>query len=237
MATALAHGPAAEPAESISAAIPTTARSEQRDRPPVRIGLADDRANARRELRALLERRDDLQVLGEHDEGAEGPSNADARPDVLVLELHRPGADSIDAIRSLSRSAPSVRIVVICDELDPMFARQALRSGAFGYVLRDSAERELPDAVRRAADGLGYVSPRVAAALSALGAPGGRLTQRELEVLRLTALGFTGSEIAGQLRLSRRTVDSHRATIHRKLGLASRAELVREALRRGLLGS
>jgi two-component system response regulator DesR len=205
--------------------------------PRVKVGLVDDRAAARRDLRALLDCGDDLQVVvGPVEPAHTGPAGADELPDVLVLELYRPGPESIDAIRLLSQTAPSVRIVVLCFELNPEFARRVLDAGVLGYVLTDCAEHELPAAVRAAADGSRFVSARVASGLAALDDADSRLSRRELEVLRLTALGFTGTEIASQLGLSRRTVESHRATIHRKLGLASRAELVREALRRGLVG-
>jgi two-component system response regulator NreC len=122
-------------------------------------------------------------------------------------------------------------------EASPLFAQHALDAGAVGFVLKDRADSELPEAIRRAAQGGEYISPRVAAGLDALrrAVSGDGLSPRETEILRLIALGHTSAEIAGTLHLSRRTVETHRARIHRKLGLATRAELVRHALRRHLL--
>jgi len=231
--TAAEHGSARGRAGSASV------ESSRLPRAPgtVAVALADDRAHARRALRAIIHARAGLRVLGECDEHLESiPMVGGVPPDVLVLELRSPGPESIAAIRSLTERAPSVAIVVLTGESSPAFARQALDAGALGYVMADTAERELPDAVSRAAVGDEFVSPRIASELSAVRATAeDGLTAREAEVLQLTALGFTGTEVARQLRLSRRTVESHRATIHRKLGSASRAELVGYALRRGLV--
>src|SRR5271167_1681295 len=120
---------------------------------------------------------------------------------------------------------------------NPVFAQHALASGALGFVLKELADSELAQAVRAAARGEEYVSPRVAARLDALrrSLTDDQLTLREVEVLRLIALGHTSVEIARKLYISPRTVESHRARIHNKLGLGTRAELVRYALGRGLL--
>jgi two-component system, NarL family, response regulator NreC len=156
-----------------------------------------------------------------------------------VLALNAPGTASIAMLRALHERAPSVRIVVLAPEASPVFARRALDAGASCYVLTQRADRDLSQAIDRAAAEQEFVSPQVAAAFegSRSAAAEDRLTPREIEVLRLTALGFTGAEIARQLHLSRRTVESHRATIHRKLALATRAELVGYALGRRLLGA
>jgi DNA-binding NarL/FixJ family response regulator len=214
-------------------------QGERSDDRPISVALLDDRALGRRALRSLLNGRYGFRVIGdrEPDELELTAPTAVARPDVLVLELHLPAPESIVAVRSLAETAPSVPIVVLCAESNPLFVRRALDAGARGYVLRDSVDRELAEAVSCAAGGRQFISPNLAVALQDRGTADGGLTRREIEVLRLTALGFTGSEIAGQLRLSRRTVESHRATIHRKLGLGSRAELVSYAIRRGLLAA
>ena len=127
--------------------------------------------------------------------------------------------------------------MVLTVEENPAFAQRALAAGAVGFVAKDLADAELPDAIRAAARGEEYVSPRISAKLDALNRAmtDDRLTPREAEVLRLIALGHTSVEVARKLHLSPRTVETHRAHIHRKLGLATRAELVRFALRRGLL--
>ncbi len=161
------------------------------------------------------------------------------QPQVLVLDLHMPGGSSIEAISRLRERAPDTKIVVITMDEDPAFAQRAFAAGALGFVAKELADEELPAAVRAAAHGEEFVSPRIAARLDALhrALTDDALSPREVEVLRLIALGHTSVEIARKLQLSPRTVESHRANIHRKLGLSTRAELVRYALRRGLLGA
>jgi DNA-binding NarL/FixJ family response regulator len=209
----------------------------------IRVALADDSASALRSLRLLLDGQPGINVLAEPAAPAE-PAGSRVEPDgklpdVLVLILNAPGTASLALLRDLHMRAAGVRIVVVAADSSPAFARQALHGGASGYVLIERAGRELIEAVQRAAAGVEFLSPRIAAALDGQRAVSSEdvLSPRETEVLRLTALGFTGAEIAQQLELSRRTVESHRATIHRKLGLATRAELVDYALRRRLVGA
>jgi two-component system response regulator NreC len=146
---------------------------------------------------------------------------------------------SLEAIPKVAQASPGTRVVVLTMQEDPEFARHALRAGATGYVLKEAADSELVEAVRRAALGETYLTPRLGAALAA--APAAQsgnpddLSEREVEVLRLIALGHTNAEIAAQLFLSVRTVESHRAHIQQKLRLSTRAELVRYALEHGLL--
>ena len=146
---------------------------------------------------------------------------------------------SLDAIPQVSDRSPGTSVVVLTMQEDPSFARAALQAGARGYVLKDSANTELVEAVRRAAAGETYLAPRLGAALAATPvAPTGPpddLTPRELEVLRLIALGHTNAEVSRQLYLSIRTVESHRAHIQQKLRRSTRAELVRYALDHDLL--
>ena len=206
----------------------------------ISVVLADDHALMRRSLRRLLEDEPEVTVVAEAGElTAAGREIGGHQPQVLVLDLHTRGGASIEAIRSLSERAPHTAIVVVTMEDSPVFAQRALAAGALGYVSKDLADEELPQAVRAAADGEQYMSPRVAARLDALqqALTDNKLTQREVEVLRLIALGHTSVEIARQLHLSPRTIETHRAHIHRKLGLVTRAELVRYALRRGLVGA
>jgi len=159
------------------------------------------------------------------------------QPHVLVLDLNMPDGSGIEALSQLRERAPETQIVVMTMQDSPAFAQRAFAAGAIGFVVKELADEELPQAVRAAACGEEYVSPRMAARLDALhqALTEDKLTAREVEVLRLIALGHTSVEIAHKLHLSPRTVETHRACIHGKLGLATRAELVRYALGRGLL--
>jgi two-component system response regulator NreC len=206
----------------------------------IRVVLADDHVPMRRSLRLLLDGEEDLEVVAEADDHASAARHVHGhRPQVLVLDLGLRDGSSIEAIRTLSERVPQTKIVVLTMEDNPIFAQRALTAGASGYVAKDLADSELPQAVRAAAMGEEWVSPRVAARLDALhrALTDNKLTQREVEVLRLIAFGHTSVEIARMLHLSPRTIETHRAHIHKKLGLKSRAELVRYSLRRGLIGA
>ncbi|HUA48726.1 MAG TPA: response regulator transcription factor [Solirubrobacteraceae bacterium] len=208
--------------------------------PPIRVVLADDHALVRRSLRLLLDCEEDVDVVAEAENVGSVVRHVHGHsPHVLVLDLQMPGGSSIETIRQLRRRAPETEIVVLTMERSPAFAQRAIDTGAVGFVLKDRADIELPEAVRRAARGEEYVSPEVAAGLDALRRTvnGDGLSPRETEVLRSIALGYTSAETAQKLHLSRRTVETHRAKIHRKLGLATRAELVQFALRRHLIGA
>ncbi|GAC1484128.1 MAG: nitrate respiration regulation response regulator NreC [Solirubrobacteraceae bacterium] len=160
------------------------------------------------------------------------------RPDVLILDLNMPGGSSIDAIPELREISPETAIVVLTMQNEPAFARKALGAGALAYVLKEAADDELVEAIQRAAAGQTYLNPQLGARLAAEPLDNGRpddLSAREVEVLRLIALGHTNAEIAQQLYLSIRTVESHRAHVQQKLGRGTRAELVRYALDHALL--
>jgi two-component system response regulator NreC len=147
-----------------------------------------------------------------------------------------PGGSSLKAIPRIRTEAPDTQIVVLTMQDEPEFAREALAGGAIGYVLKDAADTELVEAVRRAAVGEGYLNPSLGARVAAQPkGPPDDLSPRELEVLRLIALGHTNAEIAEQLYLSVRTVETHRSHIQQKLRLGTRSELVRYALERGLV--
>ncbi len=204
----------------------------------IRIVLADDHAVVRSGLRLLLDGEAGFEVV------AEAGDVQDARryvrghhPAVLVLDLNMPGGSSLEAIPAIRAESPDTQIVVLTMQEEPAFARHALGAGALGYVLKEAADEELVQAVRRAAVGETYMNPRLGARLASE-PPAGRpddLSEREVDVLRLIALGHTNAEIAEQLFLSVRTVETHRAHIQQKLSLSSRAELVRYAMERGLL--
>jgi two-component system, NarL family, response regulator NreC len=218
---------------------PSSSPDGAREAPPIKVVLADDHRAVRRNLRLVLDSEEDVEVIAEAADISTVLRHVPAHvPDVLVLDLRLPNGSSVEAIRRLRSMVPETEIVVLTMEESPAFAHQALDAGAIGFVLKDKADSELPAAVRDAARGEEFVSTRVATELKALrkALEGDGLSPRETEVLRLIALGFTSAEIAGQLHLSRRTVETDRAHIHRKLGLRTRAELVRYALRHQLMG-
>jgi DNA-binding NarL/FixJ family response regulator len=204
----------------------------------ITIVLAEDHAAMRRSLRTLLDGEADLRVVAETDSLATALAHVRARhPDVLVLDLGLSSGRGLRIVGDLHAQAPGTRIVVLTANDDPAFAQGALDSGALGLVLKEMADSDLPAAVRAAWNEQRYVSPGLAGGIAAQRAASGRerLTPREQQVLRLIALGHTSVEIAANLGLSPRTIETHRARIHRKLGLATRAELVRYALRHDML--
>jgi two-component system, NarL family, response regulator NreC len=205
----------------------------------ITIVLADDHAVVRSALQMLLDAEQDMKVVAQGgDTDAAVRYTRGHKPDILLLDLGMPGGSSIEAIPLLRSISPQTAIVVLTMEADPTFAREALRAGALGYLLKEAAHSELVEAVRTASRGETYVQPTLGARLAAEpSGPPDDLSDREVEVLRLIALGHTNGEIAGQLHLSVRTVESHRSHIQQKLGLAKRSELVRYALDRGLVGA
>lgn len=207
---------------------------------PISVVLADDHAPMRRSLRLLLDGERDLEVIAEAaDHNTVARQVHERHPKVLVLDMRMGGSSSIEALRTLSDRVPETRIVAISMEDNPAFAARAITAGALGFVAKDQADVELAQAIRAAADDREFISPHVAVRLHALhrALTDHKLTQREVEVLRLIAFGHTSVEIARKLQLSPRTIETHRAHIHKKLGLGTRAELVRYALRRGLIGT
>jgi two-component system response regulator NreC len=207
----------------------------------ITIVLADDHRMVRTALRLLLETQEDFDVVADVGDAASAlQSVLDHRPSILVLDLNMPGELSgLEAIPRIGELSPETAVVVLTMQSDAGFARRALRDGARAYVLKESADEELVAAVRRAAAGEVYVATSLGQTVAT--APpndaGRGLTLRELEVLRLIALGHTNLEVAGLLTLSVRTVESHRAHIQRKLGSHGRADLVRYALDNHLLAA
>jgi two-component system response regulator NreC len=184
----------------------------------------------------LLDDEEDFDVV------AEAGTIADARrfvlghhPSVLLLDLNMPGGSTLEAIPKLLGEFPETRIVVLTMQQEPAYAREVIAAGATGYVLKQAADAELVEAVRLAAAGESYLNPGLGARIAAEPQPGppGRpdsLSEREVDVLRLIALGHTNTEIAEQLFISVRTVETHRSHIQQKLLLTTRSELVRYAL-------
>jgi len=209
---------------------------------PIRIVLADDHHVVRTGLALLLGTEAGIEVVAEAGD-VDGALRAvlGYKPDVLVLDLNMPGTQSsLEALPEVRKRSAATSTVVLTMQEDPEYARRALRAGALGYVLKEAADTELVEAVRLAADGRTYLNPSLGARLVATPeAPAGPpddLSEREVEVLRLIALGHTNAEIGEQLFLSVRTVETHRAHVQQKLGRTTRAELVRYALDHGLLG-
>lgn len=204
----------------------------------IKIVIADDHAIVRRGLRQLLETEDGFEVVAEAEDVESARRYVRGHsPDVLVLDLNMPGESSIEAIPKLRADFPETQIVVLTMQNEPAYARSALGAGVLGYVLKESADAELIEAIRAAVAGEQYLNPRLGAKVAAEPPPGppDGLSDRELEILRLIALGHTNSQVAEELFLSVRTVETHRAHIQQKLGLGDRAELVRYALDRKLV--
>jgi two-component system response regulator NreC len=204
----------------------------------IRIVLADDHAVVRAGLRLLLDGEPDFEVVAEAgDVEAAGRYVRGHHPDVLVLDLNMPGGSSLEAIPVIRAESPETQIVVLTMQQEPAFAREALSGGALGYVLKEAADDELVEAVRSAAAGESYLNPRLGARIASEPLPGppDDLSEREVDVLRLIALGHTNAEIALQLYLSVRTVETHRSHIQQKLSLSTRADLVGYAIERGLI--
>ena len=209
----------------------------ERDETALRVVIADDHAMVRNGLRVLLEMEPDLAVVAEADSvAATTASLREHAPDVLILDVHLGSENGLDAMPALLDASPTTRVLVLTMQDDPAFARKALRTGASGYVLKEAPRADLVAAVRAVVRDETYLHPQLAARLVREEEPERELTPRELEILRLIALGHTNAEVARDLFLSVRTIETHRANIQRKLGVSGRAELVRCALERELIG-
>ena len=204
----------------------------------ISIVLADDHLMVRSALRALLDAHDELEVVGDAGDAEQALAAViEHRPAVLVLDLNMPGElTALEAIPAIRVASPETGIVILTMQRDPAFARRTLQLGAIAYVLKESADTELVEAVRRAVNGEPFIASELARSADvAVAERADGLTPREVEILRLIALGHTNVEIAAQLYLSVRTVESHRAHVQQKLGRSTRAELVRYALDNGLV--
>ncbi len=208
----------------------------------IRVLIVDDHAVVRTGLRRVLDAEDDIETVGEAADADRAVFEAiENRPDVVLLDVMMPGKSGIEGLPALLQAVPEVRVLILSMQDDPRYVREAFDAGASGYVLKEAADTEVVDAVRAVAAGDRYVHPSLGARLVAADADARKraasdpLSDREREVLRLLALGHTNQEIATMLFISVRTAETHRAHIMRKLGLSSRAELVRHALAEGLL--
>ncbi|HTO89863.1 MAG TPA: response regulator transcription factor [Candidatus Sulfotelmatobacter sp.] len=208
-----------------------------------RLLLADDHTLVRAGVRRILEAHPGFRVVGEVSDGAAALAALGDRPvDVLILDLTMPGLDGFEVLRRARGVAPKVRILVLSMHADPEYVARAVREGADGYLLKDSAVQDLVAAVEAVRAGRAYHSPEVQRELSELVRGGGsasplaELTEREREVLKCVAEGLSTKETAARFEISARTVETHRANLMRKLGARSVAQLVRIAIRAGLVG-
>jgi DNA-binding NarL/FixJ family response regulator len=205
----------------------------------IRVLIVDDHALLRAGLRSHLERESGMDVVGEADTAERAVALARAvQPDVILLDLLLPRKSGYDAIAELLDVAPDAKILVVSSQAAPSSVRRALSAGASGYLPKRSSDRELVTAIRRIAEGAGYVEPDLGARLvTPNGSPAlAPLSERERDIVHLLALGYTNQEIGKKLFISVRTVDTHRAHIMRKLELETRAELVMFALANGVIG-
>lgn len=211
----------------------------------ISIMLADDHPVVQRGLRTVLEEQADVTVVGMAADGLETVRMAERlKPDVLVLDLMMPGLSGLEVLRILHDRLPQTRVVILSMYSTSAFIAQALQAGAAGFVLKGCSEEKLVRAVREAAAGRRYLSPPVneialdayiEQARTSTFDPHDTLTPRQREVLQMTAEGKTMAEIAGRLNISPRTVENHRSSIMAKLGLQNQTELIRHAIRHGLL--
>jgi len=211
-------------------------------RSKTRLLVVDDHAVVRSGLRMLLDAESDFDVVAEAGNAREAIFEARAhKPDVIVLDVVMPGESGIEVLPKLKKEAPDAKVLVLSMQDDPRYVREAFAQGANGYVLKEAADSEVVGAVRKIAEGGEYVHPALGARMVAAeaqaraAAAADPLSDREREVLRLLALGHTNQEIAKKLYISVRTAETHRAHIMQKLGLSTRAELVRHAIAHGLL--
>jgi two-component system response regulator NreC len=214
----------------------------------IRLLLADDHALLRSGLRMLLDAQPDMQVVGEASDGTEAVREAlKLRPDVVLMDVAMAGAGGLDATRRIKQRAPEIKVLVLSMYDDESYLRRALDAGASGYALKRAADTELLSAIRAVARDEIYLHPvltrvlvgdllgRKPSSAPPIADDAPHLTEREVEVLRLVALGHTNQEIADSLYLSVKTVESYKGRLMEKLGLRGRAALVRYAVEAGLL--
>jgi two-component system response regulator NreC len=211
----------------------------------VTLFLADDYQMVRQGLRALLQAVDDFRIVGE---AADGPQTvrlvSRLQPDVLILDLLLPGLDGLEVTRRLARRSPRIRVLILSVHSQEAYTIEALRAGALGYVSKKASAEELVEAIRTVAVGQRYLSPPLAehVLLAYLQKAEGKpldpyqtLTAREREILQLTVEGNSGLEISQRLFISRRTVETHRTNLMRKLGVRNQKDLVRYAVQKGIV--
>jgi len=211
---------------------------------PLRILLADDHVTVRHGLKLLIDSQADMTVISEASDGNSAIQNAIAlKPDVIVMDISMPGMNGLAATRALKQKQPDVIIVTLTRHGDDAYVQELLRAGVSGYVLKQSPPAELLQAIRAAAAGGQYLDSALTARVTArllgradkVNKPAATLSERESEVLRLIASGYSNKEIAGRLSLSVKTVEAHKANAMRKLGLNGRIDIVKYAVLQGWL--
>jgi DNA-binding NarL/FixJ family response regulator len=207
----------------------------------IRVLIADDHGIVRSGLRMLIERQPDMEVVAEADDGVEALRLAQAeRPDVAVLDVSMPRMTGLQAAREVRSHCPDTRVLMLSMHDDERYFFEGLEAGAAGYVLKRAADTDLIGALRTVAAGRTFLSGSTQQALMTEWQEGGRepedpLTPREIEVVKLIAEAYTNREIAETLGVAEKTVESHRANLLSKLQMRDRVELVRYAIRRGLV--
>ena len=211
----------------------------------VTVLLADDHPIVRQGLRHLLEVQPDLRVVGEASDGPEAVQLAERlKPDVLVVDMMMPGLNGLEVLRHVKKRSPATCSIVLSMQSADVYVVEALKAGALGYVLKETGPSELVDAVQQVIQGQRYLSPSLSERLIDVLLhkaeeitldPYQMLTDREREVLQMAAEGMTASEIAKRLSISPRTAELHRSRMMDKLGLRNQTELIRYALKRGIL--
>jgi DNA-binding NarL/FixJ family response regulator len=210
------------------------------------ILLADDHQVIIDGLKALLSGEPDMEVIGQATDGLQVvPRVLELKPDVLVLDLMMPGLGGLEVARQMKERAPSTKVIVLSMHANDAYVVEALRNGASGYVLKQAEARALVDAIRAVRAGGRYLSPPLSEeklerwehdAKAAPFDPYDTLSTREREVLQLAAEGLTSAAIGERLAIGKRTVETHRANLQRKLGVKTQADLVRFAVKKGLVG-
>jgi DNA-binding NarL/FixJ family response regulator len=213
--------------------------------PPFRVLLADDHVTVRHGLRLLIDGQPDMKVIAEASDGAAAVRRAlELKPDVVVMDISMPGMNGLVATRTLKQAWPQTAVITLTRHGDDAYLQELLRAGVSGYVLKQSASSELLQAIRVAASGGQYLDSTLTARVTAgflgregkrVGKSGAQVSDREAEVLRLIASGYSNKEIAARLDLSVKTVEAHKANAMRKLGLTGRIDIVKYAILQGWL--
>lgn len=206
----------------------------------IRILLVDDHAVVRQGFRLILSQEPDIEVVGESGDGQDAVRLAQQlKPTLVIMDIAMPRLNGVEATRRIMEACPDARILILSMHKDAVYVRETLRAGAKGYLLKDSIDQDLLRAVRSVAGGDGFLSPEVSGTVlqdyQQVADPFDRLTAREREVLQMLAEGQVAKEIATALDISVYTVDAHRGRIMKKLGLRSSTEIVRFAMRKGLI--